>query len=132
MTPPEPDLSPLSVVVALLTLFVGPQLAPALGAYSLILIAWFGGVLIGVYRLPPAPRGVVAVFVIVSLIVTLGITVPAADLLARYMPLLDAKGLMFPIAVLIPAVGYSWLAVGAWVWSLRTRFITSSNKEGQQ
>jgi len=130
MTPPEPDLSPLSVVVALLTLFVGPQLAPALGAYSLILIAWFGGVLIGVWRLPPAPRGMVAVFTVVTLIVTLGVTVPAADVLARHMPVLEAKGLLFPIAVLIPAVGHSWLDVAAWVWSLRRRF--SAPKEGEQ
>lgn len=119
MTPPEPDLSPLSVVVSLLTILVGPQLAPALGAYGLILVGWFGGVLIGVYRRPPDFRVNVAVFMAVSLIVTLGVTVPAADALARYMPVFEAKGLIFPIAVAIPAVGHNWMDIAAWLWSLR-------------
>lgn len=122
MTPPEPDLNPLAVLVLLATAAgISPQIAAALGAYGLIVFAWFAGLLVGLWRLPPTLRIRLAGFAAVSCIVTLGVTVPAANLLARHMPLLDAQGAIFAIAVAIPAVGHSWLDVGAWFASFLRR-----------
>ena len=115
MTPPEPDLNPLAVLVLIATAAgISPQIAAALGAYGLIVFAWFAGLLVGLWRLPPTLRIRVAGFAAVSFIVTIGVTVPAARMLASHMPLLDAQGMLFAIAVAIPAVGHSWLDVGAW------------------
>ena len=117
MTPPPPDLNLLSVVVAVLTIVIGPELALVLGTYSIILLGWFGGVILGVYRQPPAAPGLTVLgFVAVTLIVTLGITVPVAQVLEGYVPLLEAKGMLLPVAFAVPAVGHSWLDVGAWLW----------------
>jgi hypothetical protein len=131
MSSPIPDLTPLGVLVALLTMFVGPVLAPLLGAYSLIVVGWFGGVLIGIYRQPPGSRIGILGFLLVSLIVTLGATVSAADVLSAYMPLIEAKALLFPIAVMIPAIGHSWVNIAQWcAGALRRRFMR--NKQGKQ
>ncbi len=131
MSAPLPDVSPLGVLVTLLTMFVGPALAPLLGAYSLIVAGWFGGVLIGIYRRPPGKRIGVLGFVLVSLIVTLGATVSAADVLAAYMPLVEAKTLLFPIAVAIPAIGHSWVNIAHWCAGLVRRRFTQ-DEQGKQ
>ena len=131
MSSPIPDVTPLGVLVTLLTMFVGPVLAPLLGAYSLIVAGWFGGVLIGIYRRPPGSRIAILGFLLVSLIVTLGATVSAADVLSAYMPLIEAKALLFPIAVLIPAIGHSWVNIARWcAGALRRRFMR--NEQGKQ
>lgn len=138
MTPAEPELSPVAVAVAALTILLGPQLAAVVGAYSVILLGWVGGVMVGVYRMPPAGRGQLVAFVLVSLVAVLGITVPLAEAGAQalramvpWMSATEAKGLLFPVAFLLPAVGHSWADVGQWVWGLiRRRF--GSSKEGQQ
>lgn len=122
MTPPEPDLNPLAVLVLIITAAgVSPQVAAAAGTYGLVLFAWFAGALVGLWRLPPTLRIRVAGFLVVSLIVTMGVTVPLSNALAAHMPLLDAQGALFIVAAGIPAVGHSWLAVATWVAGLLRR-----------
>ncbi len=124
MTPPEPDLNPLAVLVLLATAAgVSPQIAEALGTYGLIVFGWFAGVQIGLWRLPPTLRIRMAGFVAVSLIVTLGITVPAATALALRMPMVSAQAALFVLAVGIPAVGHSWLDVAAWAAGLMRKTV---------
>lgn len=138
MTPAEPELSPVAVAVAALTVLLGPQLAAVVGAYAVILLGWVGGVMVGAYRMPPAGRGQLVAFVLVSLVAVIGITVPLAEAGARalsalvpWMSATEAKGLLFPVAFLLPAIGHNWLGFGEWVWGLiRRRFGSSS--EGQQ
>lgn len=122
MTPPEPDLNPLAVLVLLATAAgVSPQIAAAAGTYGLVTFAWFAGALIGLWRIPPTLRIRVAGFLAVSCIVTLGVAVPLAKTLARQMPLLDAQAALFLLALAIPAVGHSWLDVAAWLAGLLRR-----------
>lgn len=123
MTPPDADLTPLAVAVAGLTVLLGPQMAMAVGAYSIILLGWLGGVMVGAYRMPPGTRLQLAAFVAVSLVAVLGVTVPLATVVSDalrvavpWMDRTDHKALLFPVAFLLPAVGHSWLEVGRWVW----------------
>lgn len=128
MAPNEPDLTPVAVVISLLTIAMGPQFAATVGAYSIILLGWCGGVMVGVYRMPPAPRLHVAAFVLVSLVLVLGVTVPLAEIAASalrvaapWMTATEAKGLLFPVAFALPAVGHSWAGVVRWAWGLVRR-----------
>jgi hypothetical protein len=136
MPPPEPDLTPVAVAASLAAVLLGPQYAATLGAYSIILIGWCAGVLIGVYRMPPGPRIHAAAFVAVSLLLTMGATVPLAEaaadalrVVAPWMSSTEAKGLLFPVAVLLPAVGHSWAGVATWAWGALRRRIAP--KESQ-
>ena len=122
MTPPETDLNPMSVAVLLLTVFgVGPEVAEALGAYGWIVVAWFAGAMLGLWRRPPALKIGVGGFVIVTFIVTLGFTVPASTELARYIGFVQAKSLFIFVAFAIPAVGHQWLDLAEWLWGLLRR-----------
>ena len=129
MTPPVPDISPLAVAVAALSVALGPHMALAVGAYSIILMGWLLGVMIGVYRLPPCTRPQLAAFVLGSLVAVLGVTVPLTEIAAHGLSLAapwmggstDAKTLLFPAAVLVPAVGHSWLDVSRWAWGVLQR-----------
>lgn len=113
-TPTETDL--IGVVVAVLALFIGPQVAPVLGAYAVIVIGWFAGTLIGLFRREPGSRVGTLLFVVVSLIITLGVTVPAASFVASYLGSVEFKSLLFPIAVAIPAIGEDWGTFFVWAW----------------
>lgn len=62
-------------------------------------------------------------FLLVTLLITLGITVPLANVLAetvaKTVPWLStggARGLLFPLALIIPAIGHSWFEVVGWLW----------------
>lgn len=140
MTPTEPELTPVAVAVAGLTLFLGPQMAAVVGAYVVILFGWAGGVMVGLYRIPADPPVTLlhrAAFMAITLIAVLGVTVPAAEISAQairtmlpWLSATEAKGLFLPVAALIPAVGHDWLKVGAWAWGLVRRRI--GPKEEQQ
>lgn len=128
MTPPVPDISPLAVAVAALSVALGPHMALAVGAYSIILMGWLLGVMVGVYRLPPCTRPQLAAFVVGSLVAVLGVTVPLTEIVANglrvaapWIGASDAKALLFPVAVLLPAVGHSWLDVSRWAWGVLQR-----------
>jgi hypothetical protein len=78
--------------------------------------------------MPPAPRLHVATFVLVSLVLVLGVTVPLAEIAASalrvaapWMTATEAKGLLFPVAFALPAVGHSWAGVVRWAWGLVRR-----------
>lgn len=124
MTPPDQDLTLLGVAIGLLTAFMGPQLAVVVGTYSIILMGWLGGVLVGAYRMPPVARAwQLPAFVLVSLLCTLGVTVPLAQVtvealhaVAPWLAQTTAKALLFPLAFALPAVGHSWADVVRWCW----------------
>jgi hypothetical protein len=136
---PEPDLSPVAVAVALVTVLLGGQFAQAIGAYSVILLGWLGGAMIGVLRMPTVPRLTLAACIVASLVVTLGVTVPLAALLADVLhtaapatKTLDARDLLFVVAAAIPAIGHSWGSVLTRAWRWVTRQKASANRESGQ
>lgn len=113
----EPTLDPFAVAVSLAALVVGPALAPILGAYTLILFGWFAGVLVGVYRRESGSRMGTFVFVIVTFVVTMGSTVSAAEMIAPNFPV-EVRALLFPVSILIPAIGDNWVDIAKWAWRL--------------
>lgn len=126
----------VSVAVLVTTALLGPEFAVAVGAYGAIVLGWFGGMLVGLWRMPPVPRLQLAGFVVVSLVLTLGVTVSVAELLTQAMratvpwaggvKITDA---LMPVAFLLPAIGHNWVNVARWVWSLRPRALQNKGDE---
>ena len=110
-----PPLDPFTIAVALAAAMVGPKLAPYVGAYTLILMGWFAGVLIGIYRRDVGSRIGTGAFVVVSFILTIGSTVATAETLSPHLGV-SITYLLIPVAVLIPAVGDTWFDVARWLW----------------
>jgi hypothetical protein len=136
MAPDEQVPGIVSVAVLLATAALGPEFALAVGGYGVILLGWFGGVMWGVWRMPPVPRVQLVAFVLVSLVATLGVTVSATELLTKLLRAtfpwaggVQPAGLLFPVAFLLPAIGHGWVDVARWVWSLRRRAV-AQRQEG--
>lgn len=111
-----PDLDPVSIAAAIAGALLGPQLAPYIGAYSVVLLAWVGGVIVGLYRRDPASRMSAAAFIAVTFVMTLGLTTFIASLLASKLSA-ESTTFLFPVAFMIPAVGDSWADIVRWAAS---------------
>lgn len=129
-----PDITPVAVAVAALGVLLGPEWAHAAGAYSVIVLGWILGVLVGVYRMPRVPVLTRLAFVAGSFVAVLGLTVPLAQWLSGALPTLlpwgglsDPLGLLFPVAFALPAVGHSWPQFGRWALSLLRRRVEPNN-----
>jgi len=114
MSAPDVDLTPWAVAVTVAGGLVGPQLAAYVGAYSIILIGWFGGVLYGLYRRSTDARMPVWAYVLATFIGSLMLTVPASEVLAKYVPF-ASTALLFPVAAALPAFPDKWADFGAWL-----------------
>jgi hypothetical protein len=108
-----PDLDPVSIAAAIAGSLLGPQLAPYIGAYFVVLLAWVGGVIVGSYRRDPRSRMGLAAFVAVTFVMALGLTASIASLLASKMGVGSTVPL-FLVAFAIPAVGDSWIDIAKW------------------
>lgn len=118
--PTDVDLNPFAVAVAVAGALLGPKLAQYVGAYSVILLGWFGGLLYGLYRRSADAKMPVVAYVVCTFILSLGVTVTAAEVIAQYTPL-SVTALLFPVAALIPALPDKWGAFGTWLmqrWEL--------------
>lgn len=122
----NPSLDPVSVAAAVVGAVIGKELAPIVGAYTVILFAWIGGVLVGLYRRDPASRFGTAAFVVITFVLTVGGSVFAAEMLARHLGV-DSSAPLFFAAFLIPAIGESWVDIGRWV--IRNRLSKEPSKE---
>jgi hypothetical protein len=114
MAAPEIDLSPMAVALAVAGSLVSPQLAYYVGAYAIIFIGWFGGLLFGLYRRAPESTMPVWAYSVCTLIASVGATVPASEALAKYIPF-AYTALLFPVAFAIPAMPDKWGDVGQWL-----------------
>lgn len=112
--PPDVDLSPFAVFVAVAGAAVGPVFAQYVGAYSFILLGWFAGLLYGLYTRAPESRMPVWAYSLFTLSVALAVTVPASKVVADYVPF-SYTALLFPISAAIPAVPDKWGSIGQWL-----------------
>lgn len=115
--PPNTDLAPWALFVAAAATIFGPKAAALVGAYSIILIGWFGGLVYGLYTRSPDSKLPVWAYAVFTLIVCFMATVPASALLARTITVfeVDYTALLFPVAAAIPAFPDKWGAAGAWL-----------------
>lgn len=112
----QPNLDPVSVVAALAATLIGAQAAPIVAAYSIIIFAWVGGVIVGLYRRDPESRMPAWAFIFVTFVITLGLTTAASTALGPRTSL-DPGALFFPVAFMIPAVGDNWPGLIKWAWN---------------
>lgn len=108
---PQPQLDLVSLAVAIAGTLIGQQFAPYVGAYVAIVFGWLAGVLVGLAFREPTSRLKAGTFVAVSFIITIGSTSVAASYLAAKVSV-ESTYLLFPLAVIIPAVGERWFRVG--------------------
>lgn len=104
---PDLDLSLWAAALTLAGFYWGPRAAQFISAYALILLGWFAGLLIGLYRRDVDSRMPTAVYVIVSLIGSVGFTVPfamALDGTAGFA----YTGLLLPVSLAIAALPDKW------------------------
>ncbi len=112
--PPDIDISPWAVAVAVAGASVGPQFAQYVGAYSIILVGWFAGLLYGLFTRSAESKLPVWAYSLMTFIVTMGATVPFSQMAAEYVPF-SYTALLFPISVAIPAVPDKWGTIGQWL-----------------
>jgi hypothetical protein len=113
--PPDIDLTPWAVAVAVAGSAVGPHLALYVSAYALILMGWFAGLLYGLFTRSPESKMPVWAYALFTFLVTMIATVPVSQFAANYVPF-TYTALLFPIAVAIPAVPDKWGAIGHWAF----------------
>lgn len=113
------DLTPWAVVVGIAGALFGPKVAAVVGAYAIILLGWFAGLLYGLYTRAPDSKLPVWAYAIFTLIVCIMVTVPASVLAVSMIPALSVEytAVLFPVAALIPALPDKWGAFGAWLLS---------------
>lgn len=112
--PPDVDLTPWAVAVAVAGAAVGPKFAQYVSAYSIILVGWFAGLLYGLYTRSPESKMPVLAYSVFTLILCVAVTVPAAQVAADYVPF-SYTALLFPVAAAIPAVPDKWGDIGRWL-----------------
>lgn len=120
MAAQTPPIDPVTVAITLASAMFGPPLAAIVGTYAVIVIGAIAGSAWSASGRPPAASrvstlGYIALFVTLALLVT----VPGAELLARYIKL-DPSWVMGPLAAFIGGVGDKWPALIQ--WALRRRF----------
>lgn len=113
MTPP-PDLTPFAVVVAIAGGLLGPQMAYYVGAYALIFLGWFFGLLYGLWVRPVDSRMPMWAYTVVTFGASIFTTVTVAEVASNYVPFAPTT-LLFPIALAIPAMPDKWGIVGSWL-----------------
>jgi hypothetical protein len=126
-----PPLDPVAIAVTVAGLLIGEKLAPLAGAYAVIVLAWLGGVIVGLYRREKTARMSTANFVAVTLILTLGLTSFVSAQMSVHFNI-EITTLLFPVAFLIPAVGDSWIDIGRWAFNLAADIIRSRTSRGDQ
>lgn len=118
----RPDLDIVSVLTVVAVAIVGPEFAPYFGAYGVVVMGWFAGLLVYVWRTPAPERGSIALFSLMTLMFTIGITIGAAEWLSsRFGIVLNA--LLFPVAAAIPAFGGKWGDLADSGWAMFKRYI---------
>lgn len=121
-----PSLDAIAVSFAIWAF--GTVLGPALGVMMLIVFGWFAGVVIGVWRMGEDGTRIKTVwFVVVSFIVTVGGAGALSNILAPHVHSTPFE-LLFFVAIMIPAVGTSWLAIAKWAIRIRKRLIETMLK----
>lgn len=113
MNNPGP-LDPVSALVALFTVLVGPALAQFLGAYAVIIIGAAVGSGMALLRCEPQARMSAATFMALMISLSSLVTVGFAELANLWLKLQSINWLIAPISLGIGAIGHDWPKVIKW------------------
>lgn len=105
----QPSVDPVSVLLVLFTMLLGPQFAPAATAYSIILMGSFVGIMIGVRRREPTSRIGTLAYSIITLTTSVFMTVFVAQYLGPRLQSSQAEWLYFPVSMMTTAFGEVWM-----------------------
>lgn len=105
----QPSVDPVSLLMVVFTMILGPQFAPAATAYSIILMGSFVGLMIGVRRRAPTSRFSTLAYSVVTLTTSLFMTVILAQFLSPHLEPGHADWLYFPISMMTTAFGEVWM-----------------------
>lgn len=109
------NLDPVSALVALLSILLGPTLANIIGPYAVILIASTLGASWALGRREPASRMSAVLFFARLNVLALLITVSLAQMARHFGLPVDPRYLLVPFAILIGGIGDDWPDVGRWL-----------------
>jgi len=105
----QPSVDPVSVLMVIFTMILGPQLAPAAAAYSMILLGAFVGLMIGVRRREPTSRIGTLAYSVITLVTSLAMTVFISEFLSPHLPMAQTEWLYFPVSLATTAFGELWM-----------------------
>ena len=106
--PPPQSLDIVSVAIAFFALVFSPELSALIGPYVVILVGATLGAAWGASRRPASTRGSSALYVAGMVGLALLVTVPAAELSARFLGV-HLHWLLGPVAAVIGGVGPDWM-----------------------
>lgn len=120
-TPPDVDLTLWAASIALLGFVWGPKAAQFVTAYAFILFGWFAGLLVGLYRRSPDAKMPSKVYAFVTFVISLAVSVPAANALQEYSGVSFTVALI-PVAFVISAAPDKWAALAKKCFELWSTF----------
>lgn len=107
------------LVGLLATMWFGQMLGPALGTLFLICFGWLAGAIVGVIRMESGSRFSTLQFLVVSFVITVGAAGTLAGMITtHWQGAGPASQWLFLVAVMIPAVGTSWIGIFKWAAGL--------------
>lgn len=129
---PDPHLDLFSVFSMLLAVYVGPQYAPALAAYIIIIMGALLGTLPALKNRDPTEKPSGALLFCLGLVTwSCGITFAVSLLIQQYTGL-GWKWLLFPVAFAISSFGDKWLQAPMLVWSWGKKTLFAMLPKGNQ
>jgi hypothetical protein len=114
--PPNLDLTPWALALAIATAIFGPTVAALVGAYGIIMLGWFAGLLYGLYTRDPDSKMPVWAYSAFTFIVCVIATVPLSLIAAAHIPWfeVDYTSILGVVAAAIPALPDKWSQLGRW------------------
>lgn len=118
VTPPPPQaIDIVTVLVTIAAAFFGDEMAAVIGPYSAIILGAVVGGAWSASRRTSKGRLNTAGYMTVMILLTILITVPAADYLSKYVGT-QSRNLLAPVAVAISAIGEKWPEILHWAIGL--------------
>lgn len=116
MSHATPPMDVVSVIVAVVAVTLGPELAPYVGAYTVLSLGAGIGAMIAVWRKPPSSRASAAALFVTMAIVSVCTAAPVAQIAINYVYDEAPTGwqwVFFPAALGIAAIGHDWQRIGS-------------------
>jgi hypothetical protein len=131
MSGTEISIDPVAVVIALLTMLFGPQLAAYVGPYIVIAGAGLTGAAFALGRRDPGAKLGPFMFLAVMVGMSMLLTVISTEIAVKLWPDLESRWLIAPVALMIGYVGDDWPEVLLWFVRRISRLIEKRVEGGK-
>lgn len=110
----EVTIDPVAVAIAILTVILGPKLAPYVGTYIVIAAAGLTGAAFSLGRREPDAKLGTWPFLIVMVAFSMLLTVGFTQLAALLWPPLGSSYMIAPVALVVGYIGDDWPGLFKW------------------